>query len=98
MITTLGGDRPRFRLAVAAGLRCRWRAAPPRPAERLQLAAEQQELVTTRGDLGLLIARNPMGWTGTGFPGAPQLRHALIRAPTPPDALALLDTAAAQLG
>ena len=71
---------------------------PPRPAERLQLAAEQQELVTTRGDLGLLIARNPMGWTGTGFPGAPQLRHALIRAPTPPDALALLDTAAAQLG
>ena len=54
---------------------------PPRPAERLQLAAEQQELVTTRGDLGLLIARNPMGWTGTGFPGAPQLRHALIRAP-----------------
>ena len=54
--------------------------------------------MTTRGDLGLLIARNPMGWTGTGFPGAPQLRHALIRAPTPPDALALLDTAAAQLG
>ena len=32
-----------------------------------------------------------MGWTCTGFPGAPQLRHALMRAPTPTDALALLD-------
>ena len=26
----------------------------------------------------------------TGFPGAPQLRHALMRAPTPAEALALL--------
>ena len=45
----------------------------------------------SRGDHGLLIARKHMGWTCTGFPGAPQLRHALMRAPTPKDALALLE-------
>ena len=44
-----------------------------------------------RGDHGLLIARKHMGWTCTGFPGAPQLRHALMRATTPQDALALLE-------
>ena len=48
-------------------------------------------LVETRGNHGLLIARKHMGWTCTGFPGAPQLRHALMRAPTPAEALALLD-------
>jgi nifR3 family TIM-barrel protein len=71
----------------------------PGPRQRIQLAAEQlQALVETRGDHGLLIARKHMGWTCTGFSGAPQLRHALMRAPTPADALALLDHAAAQLG
>ena len=49
-------------------------------------------LVEARGEHGLLIARKHMGWTCTGFPGAPQLRHALMRAPTPQDALALLET------
>ena len=64
----------------------------PGAAERLQLAREQLlALVESRGDHGLLIARKHMGWTCTGFPGAPQLRHALMRAPTPTDALALLD-------
>jgi hypothetical protein len=38
-----------------------------------------------------------MGWTCNGFAGAPQLRHALMRAPTPANALALLSTAAQQL-
>ncbi|QNI41706.1 TIM-barrel / nifR3 family protein [Synechococcus sp. A15-28] len=67
--------------------------ATPGPAARLALAREQlQALVEARGDHGLLIARKHMGWTCTGFPGAPRLRHALMRAPTPEDALALLDT------
>jgi tRNA-dihydrouridine synthase len=71
----------------------------PGPAEKLDLAAEQlQALVAAKGDHGLLIARKHMGWTCTGFAGAPQLRHALMRAPTPADALALLRTAAAGLG
>ena len=70
----------------------------PEPAEKLALAAEQlRALVAAKGDHGLLIARKHMGWTCTGFPGAPQLRHALMRAPTPAEALALLDTAAARL-
>lgn len=77
------------------------RPIPPSPdaLERIQLAAEQlRALVAARGDHGLLIARKHMSWTCTGFAGAPQLRHALMRAPTPSDALALLETAAAQLG
>ncbi len=64
----------------------------PTPAQRLALAREQlQALVSTRGEHGLLIARKHMSWTCTGFPGAPQLRHALMRAPTPADACQLLD-------
>ncbi|EDY38931.1 tRNA-dihydrouridine synthase B [Cyanobium sp. PCC 7001] len=69
---------------------------PPTPgaAERIALAAEQlQALVAAKGDHGLLIARKHMGWTCTGFPGAPQLRHDLMRAPTPAEALALLERA-----
>ena len=76
------------------------RPIPPSPGalERIHLAREQlQALVAARGDHGLLIARKHMGWTCTGFSGAPQLRHALMRAPTPAEALALLDQAAAQL-
>ena len=73
---------------------------PPTPGalERIQLAREQlQALVAARGDHGLLIARKHMGWTCSGFTGAPQLRHALMRAPTPAEALALLDHAVLQL-
>ena len=76
------------------------RPVPPTPGAqaRLQLAAEQlQALVAARGDHGLLIARKHMGWTCTGFAGAPQLRHALMRAPTPAEALALLQRAEADL-
>ena len=66
--------------------------ATPGPAARLALAREQLlARVEARGDHGLLIARKHMGWTCTGFPGAPQLRHALMRATTPQDALALLE-------
>jgi len=66
----------------------------PGPADKLALAAEQlQALVAVKGDHGLLIARKHLSWTCTGFAGAPQLRHALMRAPTPAEALALLDQA-----
>jgi nifR3 family TIM-barrel protein len=76
------------------------RPIPPTPgaAERIALAREQlQALVASRGEHGLLIARKHLCWTCTGFAGAPQLRHALMRAPTPAEALALLDGAAAGL-
>jgi tRNA-dihydrouridine synthase len=70
----------------------------PGPAEKLALAAEQlRALVAAKGDHGLLIARKHMGWTCNGFPGAPQLRHALMVAPTPDTALSLLENAAAGL-
>jgi nifR3 family TIM-barrel protein len=69
------------------------RPVPPTPGarQRLALAAEQLEaLVAAKGDHGLFLARKHMGWTCQGFPGAPQLRHALMRAPTPAEALELL--------
>ncbi|MEX0588377.1 MAG: tRNA dihydrouridine synthase DusB [Cyanobium sp.] len=77
------------------------RPVPPTPgaAAKLALAAEQLgALVAAKGDHGLLIARKHLSWTCNGFPGAPQLRHALMRAPTPTEALELLATAAGQLG
>ena len=72
------------------------RTIPPTPdsGARLHLAKEQlHDLVLSRGSHGLLIARKHMSWTCTGFPGASQLRHALMRAPTPNDAYQLLDKA-----
>ena len=53
--------------------------------------------MAAKGDHGLLIARKHMGWTCQGFAGAPQLRHALMRAPTPGAALELLQRAEAAL-
>jgi len=80
---------------IAAALAGQPVVATPGAAERLALAAEQlQALVMARGDHGLLIARKHMGWLCTGFAGAPQLRHNLMRAPTPAEALALLAGAA----
>ena len=76
------------------------RPIPPTPgaAEKLALAAEQlRALVAAKGDHGLLIARKHMGWTCNGFAGAPKLRHALMRAPTPSEALELLMRAGEQL-
>jgi nifR3 family TIM-barrel protein len=77
------------------------RPLPPLPtaAERIALATEQLEaLVSAKGEQGLLIARKHMGWTCQGFAGAAELRHGLMRAPTPADALQLLAQAAAGLG
>ena len=72
--------------------------ATPDARARIQLASEQlQALVAARGDHGLLIARKHMSWTCNGFSGAPQLRHALMRAPTPAEALTLLQLAEAGL-
>ena len=74
------------------------RPVPPTPdaSEKLALARWQlQALVAERGDHGLLIARKHLGWLCTGFAGASQLRHALMRAPTQAEALALLDGAQA---
>ena len=77
---------------IDAALSGRTVPSTPGPAERLNLAKEQLlALVEARGDHGLLIARKHMSWTCTGFPGAPQLRHALMRAPTPADAVDLLE-------
>ena len=77
---------------IDAALSGRTVPSTPGPAERLNLAKEQLlALVEARGDHGLLIARKHMSWTCTGFPGAPQLRHALMRAPTPAEAVDLLD-------
>ena len=77
---------------IDAALAGRTVPSTPGPAERLQLAKEQLlALVEARGEHGLLIARKHMGWTCVGFPGAPQLRHALMRAPTPAEAVNLLD-------
>ena len=76
------------------------RAIPstPGPRERLLLASEQlQALVETRGDHGLLIARKHMSWTCTGFTGASQFRQKLMRAPTPDQALTLLQQQQEQL-
>ena len=83
---------------IAAALEGRPLPPTPGPAERLALAAEQlQALLASRGERGLLIARKHMGWTCQGFAGAPQLRHALMRAATPAAALELLNRAAAAL-
>ena len=76
------------------------RPIPPTPdaTEKLALATGQlRALVAAKGDHGLLIARKHLSWTCTGFAGAPQLRHALMRAPTPAEALALLAAAQQQL-
>ena len=77
---------------IDAALSGRTVPSTPGPAARLNLAKEQlMALVEARGDHGLLIARKHMSWTCIGFPGAPQLRHALMRAPTPAEAVDLLD-------
>ena len=48
-------------------------------------------LVSKKGTHGLLIARKHMNWTCRGFEGASTLRHKLVRASTPEDAIKLLE-------
>ena len=79
---------------IAAALEHRPIPPTPGPSERLALAAEHLEaLLASHGDHGLLIARKHMAWTCAGFAGAPQLRQALMRAPTPQEAMGLLKNA-----
>ncbi len=63
----------------------------PNPKERVSLALEHlEELLESKGEHGLLIARKHMSWTCKGFPGATHLRHSLVRAKTPLEAKTLL--------
>ncbi len=48
-------------------------------------------LVSKKGDHGLLIARKHMNWTCRGFQGSTELRHKLVRARTPHEAIQLLE-------
>jgi len=59
---------------------------------KVDLALEHLKLlVSTKGEHGLLIARKHMNWTCRGFQGASALRHKLVRARTPNDAIQLLE-------
>ena len=48
-------------------------------------------LVKKKGNHGLLIARKHMNWTCRGFQGSSALRHQLVRAQTPNEAIKLLE-------
>ena len=48
-------------------------------------------LVSKKGNHGLLIARKHMNWTCRGFQGSSSLRHKLLRAHTPQEAINLLE-------
>ena len=70
----------------------------PTSYERLTLARDHlQMLLTEKGEHGLMIARKHLSWTCIGFPGAPQLRHALMRAATAEATQSLLEEAQKQL-
>ncbi len=76
---------------IAAALEGRPPPPPPRPEERLALAAEHlQALLAERGDHGLLVARKHLGWACADLPGGSELRQALLKAPSPREALAVL--------
>ena len=70
----------------------------PTSYERLTLARDHlQMLLAEKGDHGLMIARKHLSWTCIGFPGAPQLRHALMRAATAEATQSLLEEAQKKL-
>ena len=59
---------------------------------KISLSLEHLKLlVEKKGNHGLLIARKHMNWTCRGFPGSSALRHKLVRATTPNDAMKLLE-------
>ena len=58
---------------------------------KINLSLEHlKSLLKKQGDHGLLIARKHMNWTCRGFSGASLLRHKLVRASTPDEAIKLL--------
>lgn len=70
----------------------------PTSYERLTLARDHlQMLLAEKGEHGLMIARKHLSWTCIGFPGAPQLRHALMRAATAEATQSLLEEAQKKL-
>lgn len=70
----------------------------PTSYERLTLARDHlQMLLAEKGEHGLMIARKHLSWTCTGFAGAPQLRHALMRAATAVATQSLLEEAQKKL-
>ena len=59
---------------------------------KISLALEHLKLlVSKKGDHGLLIARKHLSWTCRGFQGSSLLRHQLVRARTPNEAIRLLE-------
>ena len=65
---------------------------PPDAKMKVSLSLEHLKLlVSKKGNHGLLIARKHMNWTCRGFEGASSLRHKLVRAHTPDDAIKLLE-------
>jgi nifR3 family TIM-barrel protein len=65
---------------------------PPDAKMKVSLSLEHLKLlVSKKGNHGLLIARKHMNWTCRGFEGASSLRHKLVRASTPHEAIELLE-------
>ena len=59
---------------------------------KISLSLEHLKLlISKKGNHGLLIARKHLNWTCRGFQGSSALRHKLIRASTPNDAIKLLE-------
>ena len=59
---------------------------------KISLSLEHLKLlISKKGAHGLLIARKHMNWTCRGFQGSSLLRHKLVRARTPKDAIKLLE-------
>ena len=59
---------------------------------KVKLSLEHLKLlVSKKGNHGLLIARKHMNWTCRGFQGSSTLRHQLVRARNPNDAIQLLE-------
>ncbi len=59
---------------------------------KINLSLEHLKLlVSKKGYHGLLIARKHLSWTCRGFEGATNLRHKLVRASTPTQAIKLLE-------
>ena len=64
----------------------------PNAKMKISLSLEHLKLlVSKKGNHGLLIARKHLNWTCRGFRGSSELRHQLVRADTPNDAIKLLE-------
>ena len=65
---------------------------------KISLSLEHLKLlISKKGNHGLLIARKHLNWTCRGFQGSSALRHKLVRADTPNDAIKLLEEALLKL-